>query len=56
MDIGQIPIWAIWQWCAVEGIDREVWSIVRDVIRHADAEFMARRDSARRLRNITGGQ
>lgn len=55
MDLGPIPITAIWQWCAVEGLDREAAAVVRDVIRHADAEFLARRASARRLGNITGG-
>lgn len=56
MGLGPIPVTAILQWCAAEGLDREATQVIRDVIRMADSQFMEQQASRRRHQNITGGQ
>ncbi len=56
MSLGPIPVTAIFQWCVVEGLDREATAIVREVIRIADGEFLARQASRLRMNRMTGGQ
>lgn len=56
MSVGPVPVTAILQWCAAEELDREATSIMREVIRAADNQFLEKQASRRRLANITGGQ
>ncbi len=54
MVVGPIPVTAIHEWCAAEGIDRDGAALVKAVIRHLDIEHIRRERAKQRLASKGG--